>query len=141
MPSPELRALIVDDEGLARRGLEIRLGAISDLEVCGHARNGREALTAVAELKPDIVFLDIQMPGMDGFDVLKGIAGPDMPLVIFVTAYSEYAIRAFEANALDYLLKPVSKKRFARNLLSGVDFLPRLALRKSDRSGLASRDF
>ena len=106
-----LRALIVDDEELARRGLEIRLADIAGLEVCGHARNGREALGAVAELKPDIVFLDIQMPGMDGFDVLTAIAGPDMPLVIFVTAYSEYAIRAFEANALDYLLKPIDAQR------------------------------
>ena len=106
-----LKALIVDDEALARRGLEIRLGDIEGLEVCGHARNGREALTAVAERKPDIVFLDIQMPGMDGFDVLTAIAGPEMPLVIFVTAYSEYAIRAFEANALDYLLKPIDAPR------------------------------
>ncbi len=106
-----ISALIVDDEDLARRGLEIRLEAIGDIEVSGHARNGREALAAVAELEPDIVFLDIQMPGMDGFDVLKGIAGPDMPLVIFVTAYSEYAIRAFEENALDYLLKPIDAPR------------------------------
>ena len=106
-----LRALIVDDEELARRGLEIRLRAIGDVEVCGHAQNGREALRAVAELDPDIVFLDIQMPGMDGFDVLRETAGSDMPLVIFVTAYSEYAIRAFEANALDYLLKPIDEPR------------------------------
>ncbi len=106
-----LKVLIVDDEELARRGLDIRLADIAGLEVCGHARNGREALAAVTELKPDIVFLDIQMPGMDGFDVLAAIAGPDMPLVIFVTAYSEYAIRAFEANALDYLLKPIDAPR------------------------------
>ena len=106
-----LRALVVDDEDLARRGLEIRLEALDGIEVCGHARNGREALGAVAELEPDIVFLDIQMPGMDGFDVLRAIAGPDMPLVIFVTAYSEYAIRAFEENALDYLLKPIDASR------------------------------
>jgi two-component system LytT family response regulator len=106
-----LRALVVDDEELARRGLEIRLRELDGIDVCGHARNGREALGAVAELKPDIVFLDIQMPGMDGFDVLREIAGPDMPLVIFVTAYSEYAIRAFEENALDYLLKPIDAPR------------------------------
>ena len=105
------KALVVDDEALARRGLEIRLGELDGIEVCGHARNGREALRAVAELQPDIVFLDIQMPGMDGFDVLREIAGPDMPLVIFVTAYSEYAIRAFEENALDYLLKPIDAPR------------------------------
>ncbi len=106
-----LRALVVDDEELARRGLEIRLRELDGIDVCGHAQNGREALSAVTELKPDIVFLDIQMPGMDGFDVLRAIAGPDMPLVIFVTAYSEYAIRAFEENALDYLLKPIDAPR------------------------------
>lgn len=107
----KLRVLIVDDEELARRGLEIRLQDVPDIAVCGHSRNGREALAAVTELEPDIVFLDIQMPGMDGFDVLRQIAGPDMPAVIFVTAYAEYAIRAFEANALDYLLKPIDELR------------------------------
>ena len=112
----KLRVLIVDDEELARRGLEIRLRGAADIEVCGHSRNGREALASVAELKPDIVFLDIQMPGMDGFDVLRLMAGPDMPAVIFVTAYAEYAIRAFEANALDYLLKPIDEPRLAAAL-------------------------
>lgn len=112
----KLRVLIVDDEELARRGLEIRLRDAADIEVCGHGRNGREALTCIAELKPDIVFLDIQMPGMDGFDVLKLMAGPDMPAVIFVTAYAEYAIRAFEANALDYLLKPIDAPRLTAAL-------------------------
>ncbi len=107
----KLRVLIVDDEELARRGLEIRLKAAPDIEVCGHSRNGREALSAIVEHKPDIMFLDIQMPGIDGFEVLKQMAGPDMPVVIFVTAYAEYAIRAFEANALDYLLKPIDESR------------------------------
>ena len=107
----KLRVLIVDDEKLARRGLEIRMQTAGDIEICGHSRNGREALADIAELKPDIVFLDIQMPGMDGFDVLRQMAGPDMPIVIFVTAYAEYAIRAFEANALDYLLKPIDEPR------------------------------
>ena len=107
----KLRVLIVDDEELARRGLEIRLQSAADIEVCGHSRNGREALAHVSELQPDVVLLDIQMPGMDGFDVLRQMAGPDMPVVIFVTAYTEYAIRAFEANALDYLLKPIDEPR------------------------------
>ena len=105
------RILIVDDEALARRGLEIRLAEVEGFEVCGHSANGREALRQVAELEPDLVFLDIQMPGMDGFEVLRRMAGPDMPVVIFVTAYAEYAIRAFEANALDYLLKPIDEPR------------------------------
>lgn len=107
----KLKILIVDDEELARRGLEIRLASVPDVEVCGHSRNGREALEHIAESRPDIVLLDIQMPGMDGFDVLREMAGPEMPAVIFVTAYAEYAIRAFEENALDYLLKPIDEPR------------------------------
>ena len=105
------RILIVDDEALARRGLEIRLADVADFEVCGYSKNGREALRHVAEYKPELVFLDIQMPGMDGFEVLRRMAGPDMPIVVFVTAYAEHAIRAFEANALDYLLKPIDEPR------------------------------
>ena len=97
----KLRVLIV----------EIRLSSVPDVEVCGHSRNGREALEHVAQLRPEVVLLDIQMPGMDGFDVLRAMAGPEMPVVIFVTAYAEYAIRAFEANALDYLLKPIDERR------------------------------
>lgn len=109
--SETLRALIVDDEELARRGLEIRLQEMPDIEVCGHCRNGREAVRDVQSLKPDMVFLDIQMPGMDGFETLRSFAGPDMPAVVFVTAYAQHAIQAFEANALDYLLKPIDDRR------------------------------
>lgn len=109
--SEKLRALIVDDEQLARRGLEIRLERLEDIEICGQSRNGREAVLDVRRLKPDIVFLDIQMPGMDGFETLQAFAGPDMPAVIFVTAFAEHAIQAFEANALDYLLKPIDDRR------------------------------
>ncbi len=106
-----LRALIVDDEELARRGLEIRLANFDDIEVCGEARNGREALEAVREQSPDILFLDIQMPGMDGFEVLRRLSGRQMPEIIFVTAYDEFALQAFDANALDYLLKPINDDR------------------------------
>ena len=106
-----LRALIVDDEELARRGLEIRLEDFDDIEVCGEACNGREALKAVREQRPDLMFLDIQMPGMDGFEVLRRLSGRNMPEIIFVTAYDEFALRAFEANALDYLLKPINDDR------------------------------
>ena len=106
-----LRALIVDDEELARRGLEIRLAMHPDIEICGQSRNGREAVEHVRQLRPDLVFLDIQMPGMDGFDTLRAFAGPDMPIVIFVTAFAQHAIDAFEANALDYLLKPIDDRR------------------------------
>ena len=106
-----LKALIVDDEELARRGIEIRLEKFDDIEVCGHCRNGREAVEAVRENSPDLMFLDVQMPGMDGFEVLRRLSGSDMPIVIFVTAYDEFALKAFDANALDYLLKPINDDR------------------------------
>lgn len=106
-----LKALIVDDEQLARRGLEIRLQKFEDLEICGQCRNGREAIEAIRAQSPDIVFLDVQMPGIDGFQVLRRLSGSRMPIVIFVTAYDEFALKAFEANALDYLLKPINDER------------------------------
>lgn len=106
-----LRTLIVDDEELARRGLELRLAKRSDVVVCGSARNGREALEMVRRLGPDVIMLDIQMPGMSGFDLLERLAGSSMPAIIFVTAYDRFAIRAFEASALDYLLKPIDEDR------------------------------
>jgi two-component system LytT family response regulator len=108
-----LKALIVDDEELARRGLEIRLETFDDIEICAQSRNGREALDAVREHAPDIMFLDVQMPGMDGFDVMRNLSTSNMPAVIFVTAYDEYALKAFDANALDYLLKPINDDRLA----------------------------
>ncbi len=108
-----LKALIVDDEELARRGLEIRLAKFSDIEICAQSRNGREALEAVQVHSPDLMFLDVQMPGMNGFDVLRNLSTSNMPAVIFVTAYDEFALRAFDANALDYLLKPINDDRLA----------------------------
>ena len=108
-----IRALIVDDEELARRGLEIRLARFEDIEVCAQSRNGREALAHVREHAPDLMFLDVQMPGMDGFDVLRALSSSNMPAVIFVTAYDEFALKAFDANALDYLLKPINDERLA----------------------------
>jgi len=108
-----LKALIVDDEELARRGLEIRLEKFSDIKICAQSRNGREALEAVREHAPDLMFLDVQMPGMDGFDVLRNLSTSNMPAVIFVTAYDEFALKAFDANALDYLLKPINDDRLA----------------------------
>ena len=108
-----LRTLIVDDEELARRGLEIRLEKYPDVSIVGQSQNGREALAAVADVSPDLIFLDVQMPGMDGFEVLRRVSGSSMPIIIFVTAFDEYAIRAFDANALDYLLKPINDDRLA----------------------------
>jgi two-component system LytT family response regulator len=111
-----IRAIIVDDEPLARRGLEIRLREAADIEIVRHCANGREALTAIADLQPDLMFLDIQMPGMSGFDVIKQVPQESLPMIVFVTAFDRFAIDAFEAHALDYLLKPVDEDRLARAL-------------------------
>jgi two-component system LytT family response regulator len=108
-----IRALVVDDESLSRRGLMLRLNEAPDVEVVGQAINGREALLAIREYQPDLVFLDIEMPGMSGFDVINQLPTESMPLVIFVTAFDRYAIKAFEARAVDYLLKPVDEDRLA----------------------------
>lgn len=106
-----LRALLVDDEPLAIRGLKLRLDALDDIEVVGSCRNGREAIQKIKEEKPDLVFLDIQMPGLDGFAVVKALVGSYMPQIIFVTAFDQYALKAFETHAVDYLLKPVDEDR------------------------------
>jgi two-component system LytT family response regulator len=111
-----IRTLLVDDERLARRGLELRLAAAPDFEIVGECENGREAIDKVASLEPDVMFLDIQMPGQSGFDVLRALPQDSMPVVVFVTAFDRYAIDAFEANALDYLLKPVDDARLAQAL-------------------------
>ena len=99
-----IRTVIVDDEPLARRGLVIRLERTEDIEVVGEFGNGRDAVRGIRELKPDLVFLDIQMPVMGGFEVLKALQGPDMPVVVLVTAFDQYALEAFDAHALDRLL-------------------------------------
>jgi len=106
-----LKTIIVDDEALARRGLKLRLSPRNDIEIAAEARNGREALALIREHQPDLVFLDIQMPGMDGFDVLRELQSEEMPAIVFVTAFDNYAIQAFEAHALDYLLKPIDDAR------------------------------
>ncbi len=111
-----LKTLIVDDEALARRGLRHRLQAVRDIHVTGEARNGREAIQMIREQEPDLVFLDIQMPGMDGFDVLRALDPESLPSVVFVTAFDEFAIKAFEANAVDYILKPIENERLAEAL-------------------------
>jgi two-component system LytT family response regulator len=109
-----MRALIVDDERLARVELTRLLAAHPEVEIAGEARNGEEALEQIRKLTPDLVFLDIQMPGITGFEVLERL--DDVPPVIFTTAYDQYAIQAFEVSALDYLLKPVAPARLAAAL-------------------------
>jgi len=111
-----IRALIVDDEPLARRGIRQLLEHSDDIEVVGECRNGRETLAALDTLAPDLVFLDVQMPELDGFEVVRVRGAARMPHVIFVTAYDEFAVRAFETHALDYLVKPVNEDRFAAAL-------------------------
>lgn len=106
-----IRTLIVDDEALARRGIRQHLAAEPDIEVVGECSDGLAAIDAITALQPDLVFLDISMPEADGFDVVAAVGADCMPATIFVTAYDQYAVRAFEIHALDYLLKPVEPER------------------------------
>ncbi|HAF42132.1 MAG TPA: DNA-binding response regulator [Sphingobium sp.] len=121
-----IRTILVDDESLAIQGLQLRLQAHEDVEIIETCTNGREAIRAIKTHKPDLVFLDIQMPGFDGFSVVQGMMEVEPPLFIFVTAYSDHAIRAFEAQAVDYLMKPVEEGRLA-------DALDRVRQRLSEK--------
>lgn len=118
MPARKIRALIVDDEQPARDELAYLLKSAPDVEVVGQGKNGIEAISLVRELSPDIVFLDVQIPGPDGFGVIKKLVEKKVPLPYFilVTAYDQYAVQAFEVNAIDYLLKPVARTRLDRTL-------------------------
>jgi two-component system LytT family response regulator len=107
-----VRALIVDDEPLARSGVALRLKRFGDVEIVGECSDGTAAVEKILELAPDVVFLDVQMPGIDGFEVLRALPREALPSVIFLTAYEQHALRAFEVHALDYLLKPVDDERF-----------------------------
>ena len=107
-----IRTILVDDEKLAIQGLQLRLEPFEDVEIIGTCANGREAIRKIKTEKPDLVFLDIQMPEMDGFGVLETLAPEELPVVIFVTAFDQYAVQAFEVHALDYLLKPFDDDRF-----------------------------
>ena len=106
-----IRALIVDDEPLAREWVRSAIAEDPELEVIGECGDGFEAAEAIRRLKPDLVFLDVQMPGLDGFGVLEALTPEEIPAVVFVTAFDQYAVRAFEAQAVDYLMKPFSKER------------------------------
>ncbi|MFN4113613.1 MAG: LytR/AlgR family response regulator transcription factor [Sphingomonadaceae bacterium] len=108
-----IRTILVDDEKLAIQGLQLRLAPFEDVEIIATCANGREAIRAIKTEKPDLVFLDIQMPGFDGFSVVKGVMELEPPLFVFVTAFEEHAIRAFEANAVNYLMKPVDEVKLA----------------------------
>ena len=124
-----IRTILVDDEPLAIQGLQLRLQRHDDVEIIDTCLNGREAIRSIKTHKPDLVFLDIQMPGFDGFSVIQGLMEVEPPLFVFVTAYSDHAIRAFEAQATDYLMKPVEEERLA-------DTLDRVRQRLSERKGV-----
>ncbi|MBB3695365.1 LytTR family DNA-binding domain-containing protein [Sphingomonas sp. BK580] len=128
-----IRTILVDDEPLAIQGLELRLAAHDDVEIIAKCQNGREAISAIKTHKPDLVFLDIQMPGFDGFSVVQGLMDVEPPLFVFVTAYSDHAIRAFEAQATDYLMKPVEEARLA-------DTLDRVRQRLSERQSVGEAE-
>lgn len=121
-----IRTILVDDESLAIQGLKLRLEPHEDVEIVETCQNGREAIRAIKTHKPDLVFLDIQMPGFDGFSVVQGTMDVEPPLFVFVTAYSDHALKAFEAQAVDYIVKPVDEQRLA-------DALDRVRQRLADK--------
>src|SRR5262245_18877574 len=111
-----IRAIIADDEPLARRGIRQLLSPHKDIAIVAETRTGHDTVSALRELKPDLLFLDVQMPNLDGFDVVREVGPASMPVLVFITAHDEFAIKAFEAHALDYLLKPVEVERFSMAL-------------------------
>ncbi len=128
-----IRTILVDDEKLAIQGLQLRLQQFEDVEIIDTCSNGREAIRKIKTEKPDLVFLDIQMPGFDGFSVVKGIMEIEPPLIVFVTAYEEHAIRAFEANAVNYLMKPVDDDKLA-------DTVERVRIRLAEKKSADEAD-
>jgi two-component system LytT family response regulator len=133
MPPAEFGVLIVDDEPAARRGVRQLLAAFPEFSVVGECRNGIEALDSIERIRPHLVFLDIQMPGMTGFDVIRRRTPDRMPTTVFLTAYDEFALKAFDAQALDYLVKPVTEARFAATMRRVLK-----QLKGTDRAGSAS---
>jgi two-component system LytT family response regulator len=132
--SKPIRVLIVDDEPLARKRLRELLKDDSEIAVVGECANGADAISAARELAPDLIFLDVQMPGIDGLAVSESLNGSGSPLFVFVTAYEQYAVRAFDAQAVDYLLKPFDRARFTRALGRAKE-----RLREKDRDDVNRR--
>ncbi len=127
-----ISVLVVDDEPPARRRILALLAKHPDIEVVGECGNGREAIAAIRDRKPDLVFLDVQMPEIGGLDVVEALGSAAMPLFVFATAYDEYALKAFEAHALDYLLKPFEEERFERTLERARVHLHRAGAERED---------
>ncbi|HMI57212.1 MAG TPA: LytTR family DNA-binding domain-containing protein, partial [Gemmatimonadaceae bacterium] len=138
MSAKTIRTLIVDDEPLARRGIRARLTA-ADIETVGECDGGRAAIDAIRVLAPDLVFLDVQMPEVDGFAVVQSIGTERMPVVIFVTAFDAHALHAFDCHALDYLLKPIDDVRFAEALTRARQCVRDRASRMADRIAVRDR--
>lgn len=123
MKKMEIRSIIVDDEPVARNIIKRFLKNDADIKIIGEAGNGQDAVKIIFEEKPDLVFLDIQMPEITGFDVIEQVGTENLPFIIFVTAYDEYTLKAFEINALDYLLKPFNKQRFENSINRAKDLI------------------
>lgn len=132
--SKPIRVLIVDDEPLARKRLRELLKDDSEIVIVGECANGAETISATRELAPDLIFLDVQMPGIDGLAVSEALNGRGSPLFVFVTAYEQYAVRAFDVQAVDYLLKPFDRARFTQAL-----WLAKERLREKDRDDVNRR--
>ena len=126
--SAKIRAMVVDDEPLARSNLRVLLQKDQEVELVGECGSGKEALAEIGKKKPELVFLDVQMPECDGFDVLERLGSRVPPALVFVTAYDQYALKAFEAGALDYLLKPFTRARFEKALVRAKE---RIAQRRN----------
>jgi len=140
-----IKTLIVDDEPVARRVLREELEVFPDIDIAGEAESGREALQKITRHQPDLVFLDLQMPAMSGFEVVRSLSGPHLPVIVIVTAFDQHAIEAFEAGAVDYLLKPVNQARLekaverARNLLGRPVEVANNLVRLTDSGGPSDR--
>jgi two-component system LytT family response regulator len=130
--SPKIRSVIVDDEPLARDRVRMLLAGVDDIEVVGEFGDGRAAVAGIGELRPDLLFLDVQMPEVDGFGVLQLVGAEQMPVTVFVTAYDQYALKAFDVSAVDYLLKPFDRERFLRALARARKQIPSAASPEAD---------
>ena len=133
-----MKALIVDDEPIARRVLREALEVIPNVVIAGEAENGQQALQQIADLRPDLVFLDLQMPVMGGFEVVRKLAGGHLPVIVIVTAFEQHAVKAFEAGAIDYLLKPVSEERLKKAVDRARNLHKRPLLVANDLANIAS---
>ena len=138
MENRRITTLIVDDEPIARRVLREGLEAIPGIEITGEAANGRDALRQIAVLKPDLVFLDLQMPVMSGFEVVRSLKAPPLPVIVIVTAFDQHAVQAFEAGAIDYLLKPVTEARLQKAVERAAGLLNRPIEIANQVAGIAS---